>query len=401
MPQYRIANRITHAVVDVEAPTAADACEQCGWLIGNCYVQPRPEDQIDPDMAALLADISERMIRLPEPRRARFMELVNRALDLVEGPDQDAGGDPKNILRGQAPSGASGVMVDSLREAAEATHSPDVLRFYRKWGKVQRLRLTVAQSLFTETRMIKIPGEGNQIKVRAFKGADLKNNNDVRLELDNAASSTQAGRNELTMKLVGAGFFGDLAMQPKLRRDVAKKLGLGTIPDEENLHQDKAEMENSIIAFGGDREIKRLALPSAPMPDDEGNVVVDQESNNVFTLFPKTYDPTFRFDNHAVHAKVLLEFILSREFSQLEEKRQLWARAHLDMHEAAMEAIEQQNTAKMAEKVQLGITESGGGGAPPAAPTPTMAGPQGMMPEEMQMQGQEGGGNANAGASNY
>jgi hypothetical protein len=95
MPQYRIANRITHAVVDVEAPTAADACERCGWLIGNCYVQPRPEDlDVDPDMAALLADISERMIRLPEPRRARFMELVNRALDLVEGPDQDADGDP-------------------------------------------------------------------------------------------------------------------------------------------------------------------------------------------------------------------------------------------------------------------------------------------------------------------
>jgi hypothetical protein len=203
------------------------------------------------------------------------------------------------------------------------------------------------------------------------------------------------------MKLIGSGFFGDLAMQPRLRRDVAKKMGIGTLPDEENLHQDKAEMENSIIAFGGEREIKRLALPSAPMPDDEGNVVVDEESNNVFTLFPKTYDPTFRFDNHAVHAKVLLEFILSREFSQLEEKRQLWARAHLDMHEAAMEAIEQQNTAKMAEKAALGITESGGGGAPPAAPTPTMAGPQGMMPEKMQMQGQEGGGNANAGASNY
>jgi len=36
------ANRITHAVVDVEAPTPEDACERCGWLIGNCFVQPRP-----------------------------------------------------------------------------------------------------------------------------------------------------------------------------------------------------------------------------------------------------------------------------------------------------------------------------------------------------------------------
>jgi hypothetical protein len=248
--------------------------------------------------------------------------------------------------------------------------------------------------------MIKIPGEGNQVKVRAFKGADLKNNNDVRLELDNSMSATQAGRNEILLKLIQAGFFGDLAMQPRLRRDVGKKLGMGTIPDEENLHQDKAEMENSIIAFGGMEEVRHLALPSAPFPDEDGQPIIDEENGEVFTLFPKTYDPTFRFDNHAVHAKVLLEFILSREFQELDKERQLWARAHLDMHEAAMSAIEADNTQKMAEKVQLGITESGGGGAPPAAPTPTMAGPQGMMPEEMQMQGQEGGGN-NAGASNY
>jgi len=330
-----------------------------------------------------------------------YPEQVLKERDIARMTAQDAGGDPKNIMRGQVPTaGASGVLADSLREAAEASHSPDVTRFYRKWGKVQRLRLTVAQSLFTEKRMIKIPGEGNQVKVRAFKGADLKNNNDVRLELDNSMSATQAGRNEIMLKLIQAGFFGDLAMQPRLRRDVGKKLGMGTIPDEENLHQDKAEVENSIIAFGGPEDIKHLALPSAPFPDDDGSPIIDDESGDVFTLFPKTYDPTFRFDNHAVHAKVLLEFILSREFQDLDKERQLWARAHLDMHEAAMSAIEEDNTRKMAEKVQLGITESGGGGAPPAAPTPTMAGPQGMMPEEMQMQGQEGGGN-NAGASNY
>jgi hypothetical protein len=322
-----------------------------------------------------------------------YPEQVLKEREMQKGVAQDAGGDPKNILRGQAPtSGASGIMVDSLREAAEASHAPDIARFYRKWAKVQRLRLTVAQALFTETRILKIPGEGNQIKVRAFKGADFRSNTDVRLELDSAMSSTQAGKNEMMMKLLGMGFFGDIAMQPKLRREVGKKMGLGTLPDEENLHQDKAEMENSIFAFGSEEDIKMVALPNAPIPDPEtGMPIVDDRTGEIFSLFPKSYDPTFRFDNHAVHAKVLIEFILSKEFPKLSKERQSWARAHLDLHQAAMAAIEEENTAKMAEKAALGITEPGGGGAPPAAPVPTVAGPAGMMPEGMQMQGQEGG----------
>jgi hypothetical protein len=327
-------------------------------------------------------------------------EQVLKERDVQRGVAQDAGGDPKNILRGQSPtSGASGVMVDTLREAAESSHSPDIQRFYRNWGKVQRKRLTVAQSLFTETRMLKIPGEGNKIKIRAFKGSDLRGNTDVRLELDSGMSSTQAGKNEIFLKLLQYGFFGDLVLQPRMRREIAKRMGMGTLPDEDNLHQDKAEKENSIFAFGGDDEIKGVALPNAPIPGEDGAPIIDEQTGEIIALFPKTYDPTFRYDNHVVHAKVLLEFILSSEFPDLPRERQMWARAHLDMHQAALEAIEEENNQKMAEKAAMGITEPGGGGAPPAPPSAPMAGPQGMMPEAQQ--GGESGGTAGRTAGNY
>jgi len=39
MPRYRIENRVTKEVVEVEAPFAQTACEMVGWLIGNCYVK--------------------------------------------------------------------------------------------------------------------------------------------------------------------------------------------------------------------------------------------------------------------------------------------------------------------------------------------------------------------------
>jgi len=39
MPRYRIENRVTKKVVEIEAPFAQIACEMVDWVIGDCYVK--------------------------------------------------------------------------------------------------------------------------------------------------------------------------------------------------------------------------------------------------------------------------------------------------------------------------------------------------------------------------
>jgi len=39
MPRYRITNRITREVYEIEAPFAQDACDRLGWPIGDCHVR--------------------------------------------------------------------------------------------------------------------------------------------------------------------------------------------------------------------------------------------------------------------------------------------------------------------------------------------------------------------------
>ena len=39
MKTYRITNRITKEIVMVVANSAQEACQQLGWLIGDCYVE--------------------------------------------------------------------------------------------------------------------------------------------------------------------------------------------------------------------------------------------------------------------------------------------------------------------------------------------------------------------------
>ena len=36
---YYVENRITKEARNAEASSAAEACEKCGWMIGDCYVR--------------------------------------------------------------------------------------------------------------------------------------------------------------------------------------------------------------------------------------------------------------------------------------------------------------------------------------------------------------------------
>jgi len=296
---------------------------------------------------------------------------------------QEAGGDPKNVLRGQSPhSGASGIMVDILRETAEQGHAPDVARFYRGWGKIQRKRLTVAQEFYTETRMIKIKGPGSSIKVKAFKGADLRGNTDVRLELDSGLASTNTGRNELLTRLIQGGLFGDITLKPRLQRDLIQRMGLGSIPDEENTHRDKACWENAAFATNHEESLNRIETPGIPMVDPESGEPIEGQ-----WLMDPTKDITFRLDNHAIHLEEHDAFILSREFRELPIEQQAKAIGHRDLHEGMLELLQQKQTEMLAEEAQLGIQEQGGG---PVA-RPVGASPRGLMGQGS-MSPEEGGG---------
>lgn len=253
---------------------------------------------------------------------------------------QEASGDPKNVLRGGTPhAGASGVLVDILRETAEQSHAPDVERFYRNWNEVDRKQLVLVQHLFKETRILKIVGEGKQIFVRKFTGSDLRNNFDVRYEPDSGISSTHAGKVRAITELVQYGFFGDLSQRPDMQRELLRRLGLAGFPEQQNIHRERAEWENSKIAAG---EVDKIALPKQEMVDPRTGQPILGADGKPFTLFPDTFDPIFRLDYHELHIMAHDQMVHSKEFQSWKEDRQLWLIAHRDMHEAAVKAEGQQ-----------------------------------------------------------
>ena len=263
---------------------------------------------------------------------------------------QDSSGDPKNILKGHAPSAqASGIMVDMLTETAQAGQAPDVERYETKMGLVYKKRLLCAQEAYTEERTIKIAGAGSQAEAKQFKGADLRKNTDIKLEPDSGLATTQAGRRQVLTDLVKEGLFGDIkTMSISVRQELLKRFGLSGFTDQSNADFDRAERENSRIVAGFMDGIFTITTPIDP----NSQVVQD--------------DPLFKYDNDEIHYEVHRHLILSQEFSDLHPRVQAALINHTDVHHARLEsakAMEAMNAAPVP-----GQPPAGPGGQPGAQP---------------------------------
>jgi hypothetical protein len=298
---------------------------------------------------------------------------------------QDAGGDPKNILKGEKPSGnASGFMVDILRESAEMSHVPDIGRFYRSWNRAKKKQLIIAKDLITETRFIKIAGEGNRVLVKTFKGSNLHDNTDVRLELDSGVSTTRAGQNQFIMRLIEQKFFGDISQDPKMQYEILQRVGMSWIPAKNSVHEERADRENGMISAATDKEIHvDLSIIDPAIVDETGKPIpkpipvldgifystMDPNLSEVVVL---SFDPYFKYDNHQVHFDSHIRVILSPEFKEWSVTKQTVLINHADMHHFALEAQRQKDLSEAVQMQQLG-----GGGAPPKPsdrPEPSISG---------------------------
>jgi hypothetical protein len=278
------------------------------------------------------------------PLPQQYLEERNAQKETI----QDASGDPKNVLKGHAPSSqASGVMVDMLTETARAGQAPDVERYESKMSLVYKKRLLCAQEAYSEERTIKIAGAGSQAEAKQFKGADLRKNTDIKLENDSGLATTQAGKRQVLMDLSKAGMFGKIEEAPiSLRQELLKRFGLSGFTDQSNVHFERAERENSRIVAGIIQGIMTVTTPVGL----DSQLVED--------------DPLFKYDDDDIHYEVHRHLILSQEFQDLKPQTQAALIVHTDVHHLRLEA----------KKAQEAMAQQG--------PPPGSGGPPGQGPPE-------------------
>lgn len=244
---------------------------------------------------------------------------------------QDLTGDPKNVLRGNAPSSkSSGIMVDILRETAERGHAPDIDSYNIKMSAVYRKRLLLARQVITEPRKITILGRNKEAHVIDFMGSDIRNNTDVKMELETGLATTRAGRKQIMMDLLQYRFWE--IPDPEIRAQYLKKLGLSGFAEKVDVDRERAERENSNIATG---RVEGIYLAE-----------IDEQSGDIREL---NDDPKFEFDNHQVHFEIHRRFIVADEFNNITPDLQEIAINHADMHRMI---LMQEKQTQMAQAMQ-------------------------------------------------
>ena len=295
------------------------------------------------------------------PKIERGVPLPSQVLEeraINRGVTQDVTGDPKNVMKGKAPTtSASGVMVDILKDAAEQGHFPDIKRWYRSLKRTYSKRLLLGEEVYKESKIIKTMGKGYGAKIRSFKSADLRGNTDVRLELGSGVASTRMGQTQMLVELTKAGFFSAQSdLDPDYRQELLGKMGLSGFKDRTNLDVERAMAENHLITTTKKEDMNTEVI-EGPNKEKIGIPVVNgiflamgDPTGQVQEPMIISEDPLFKFDDHQIHYESHRKFILSPEFREMDSLNQEILIGHTDMHKMQ---VDLQMQAQMEQEMAL------------------------------------------------
>ena len=242
------------------------------------------------------------------------------------------------------PGVRSGIALRRLQEADLTALGLVIADQEGAWSQFYSNLLKLISGFMTEPQAIQIYGEGQQIDVKFFQGADLRNNTTVKIRRGSMSPTSRAEAAEHIMDLLQMGAITP-AQNPQDRRMVLEVLELGdasrfTSPEDKNRR--RARIENNLFLH--------------PEMDPQ-------------TGQPRPFPMAVDTDLHEVHALEHQEFIWSDSYEVLPLVRKMAVRAHLQMHQ---DFITQAQEAQRLLQQQQAMMQAGGagpgGGSPPKEP---------------------------------
>lgn len=150
------------------------------------------------------------------PRLLEFLQLVSGMGELGMGQK------PEGVTSGR------GFLV--LQEVVDSVLTPTLTAFEQAMEEVGRRELILAQRHYTEERLIHVRGERGKWEVRRFKGADLRDGLDVRVQTGSSFPTNKAAMLDTALSIVQAlpGLVNNEAGLPDAGK-LAKFLDVGGI----------------------------------------------------------------------------------------------------------------------------------------------------------------------------
>jgi hypothetical protein len=239
------------------------------------------------------------------------------------------------VSKGQVPPGVTAATAISfLQERDESKLSPTFDSLEEAIEKTARLSLIYVKDYWSAERLVRITGPDGSFDVMAFKGSDLGDNVDLRVEAGSALPVSKAAKQALLMDLMKMGF-----IDPNKGLEVMDMGGINKIYDQLQVDQRQTQRENLRMSKVTDMDMMQYQAQNAPPVDpNTGQPQLDPTTGQ--PVEPPLIVPVNTWDNHKLHVEYHNQFRKGQAFENLPPVAKQLFEEHVHGHIVAM-GIEQ------------------------------------------------------------
>lgn len=281
------------------------------------------------------------------------------------------------VTHGQVPPGVTAATAISYlqeRDESKLSHTFDSLE--EGIEKIAQLALSYVHQFWDVPRIVRVTGPDGSFDSLAFKGSDLENNLDIKIEAGSALPVSKAAKQALIMDLMKMGF-----IDPNKGLEVMDMGGINKIYEQLQVDQRQVQRENLRMSKITSEELMQYQQNNMQMqqqaeamgqPSPFGMDEMGQP------LMPPLIVPVNSWDNHAAHIEYHNQFRKGQTFETLPQETKTLFEQHVQQHimAAGLETVTQDPRAAAGLPPDPALESGGGplqeqtGGKPGPEPMP-------------------------------
>src|SRR5436190_2706492 len=258
----------------------------------------------------------------PEPKPMALTPLPSYVLQELERIIQDwndiAG--QHEVTHGQVPPGVTAATAISYlqeRDESKLSHTFDSLE--EGIEQIAKMALSYVHDYWQTERIVRVTGPDGSFDAMAFKGSDLENNLDIRIEAGSALPTSKAAKQALIMDLMKMGF-----IDPQKGLEVMDMGGINKIYEQVQVDRRQAMREN--LKMG------QVTGDIMEQYNQQNAMMMQQNPEQFAGLVPPIIVPVNTWDNHRMHIEVHNDYRKGQAFEQLPEETRALFEAHVQQH---------------------------------------------------------------------
>ncbi len=238
------------------------------------------------------------------------------------------------VSNGSTPPGVTAATAISfLQEQDESLIATHYTSLEEAIEKVASQCLSYVKMFWDEPRTIKTVGIEGTFDVQTFRGADLRDNNDIRVEAGSSLPTSRAAKQAFIMDLMKMGF-----IPPDEGLEIMEIGGINRIYERIQVDKRQAQRENLKMRIVTEQDIiNQVQTWQQTHPASTTDPSADSTDPTAqIPLSPPLIVPVNTWDNHQVHIEMHNNFRKSQDFENVDPVVKALFEEHVNQHQEAL-----------------------------------------------------------------